>query len=81
MKQFIRHRLRRGNRNWVQNPTFTNGAGVALAHNLYSGELYYDTTDGHVWVSNGTYQTKIDPRAIVTYNGEIVVYNGEVILY
>ena len=53
----------------------------AAAITLYAGEPYYDTTDGHVWISNGTSINKIDARAIVSYLNEPIFFNDEAVLF
>jgi len=74
-KDIIRLILRRGTRTEV----LTDGGANAITR--YAGEPYYDTTDGHLWLGNGTGQIKIDTRAIVAFENEPIFFNNEVVLY
>ena len=58
-----RFRLRQGTRNQVE----VDGAQIGLGYPVYNyaGELYYDTTDGHLWISDGVSQTKVDVRGLL----------------
>lgn len=66
--QYSRIRIRRGTR-----PQVETASGLQY-------ELFVDTTNGHLWMSDGTSQTKIDPRGIVVHNGNVVTHNDEVVL-
>ena len=74
-KDIVRIQLRRGTRSQV----LTDSAAIGFA--LYAGEPYYDTTDGHLWLGNGTNQIKIDTRAIIAFENEPIFFNNEVVLY
>ena len=66
-----RFRLRQGTRNQVE----VDGAQIGLGYPVhnYAGELYYDTTDGHLWISDGVSQTKVDVRGLLfDKDGEVV---------
>ncbi len=72
-------KLQVGYRPIVQNIVEQDGNDASI--DLYAGELFYDTTDGHLWVGDGNKQIKIDPRAIVAYENESVFYENEVVLF
>jgi hypothetical protein len=75
-KDVVRLIFRRGTRSQVE----TDGSTVNSI-TRYAGEPFYDTTNGHLWISNGTSQVKVDPRGIVAFENESVFFDNEIVIY
>lgn len=67
--------LRQGTRQQVETD------GSANSNTLYAGELFYDLTDGHVWVGDGASQVKFDVRGLQHLEGILQTYEGQIQLY